>query len=118
PALTRLGMNAALLFPRGLTAQAFEREWTSAPLAEQLTVLRFSSFPLDRTALDVLLGWPGLARLRHLGLWGCRLDSTAGERLAACTGLAGLQGLHLENNQLRDSAARALAGAAHLAGLT
>ena len=53
----------ALLFPGGLTAERFAQEWATAPLVEQLTSLRFSSFPLDRPALDCLLDWPGLARL-------------------------------------------------------
>jgi uncharacterized protein (TIGR02996 family) len=117
-ALTRLGVNAAVLFRRGLTAEAFEKEWASTPLAARLTELRFWGFPLDRAALDCLLAWEGLARLRHLSLWGCRLDSTAGERLAACANLAGLRRLHLGNNQLLDSGARALAGSPYLAGLT
>jgi uncharacterized protein (TIGR02996 family) len=118
PALTRLAFNAALLFPRGLTAPAFASEWVAAPLSARMTELRFSAFPLDRAALDCLLGWEGLARLRHLSLWGCQLDATAAERLAACPLLVGLRRLHLGNNNLKDSGARALAGSPHLAGLT
>ncbi len=118
PALTNLGVNAGVLFPRGLTAETFEREWATAPLAAQLTALRFSACPLDAAALVGLLAWPGLARLTHLELWGCRLDAAAGERLAECANLSGLRSLHLGNNLLRDTGARALAASAHLARLT
>ncbi len=118
PALSRLHFNAGLLFRRGLTAESFEREWASTPLAARATMLRFSAYPLERPALECLLRWPGLARLRSLSLWGCGLGAEAGARLAACAQLAGLRSLQLGNNQLRDTGARALAGAAHLAGLT
>jgi uncharacterized protein (TIGR02996 family) len=117
PGLTRLGFNAAMLFPHGLTAQTFEQEWASVPLSAQVTNLRFSSCALEPSAQECLLGWPGLARLRHLSLWGCRLDAAAAERLASCAALAGLHDLHLGNNQLRDTGARALAASPHLAGL-
>jgi uncharacterized protein (TIGR02996 family) len=118
PALSRLNFNARLLFRHGLSAHSFEREWTSTPQAARATVLRFSDYPLDGPALECVLSWPGLARLRSLSLWGCGLGFAAGQRLAACERLAGLRSLQLGHNQLRDTGARALAGAPHLAGLT
>jgi uncharacterized protein (TIGR02996 family) len=118
PALTRLGVNAAILFPNGLTSSAWEREWSSAPQAARMTELRVSNYPLDRTALESVLTWPGLTQLRHLSLERCRLDSQAGEHIAACARLANLRRLDLGNNQLRDTGARALAGSPTLANLT
>jgi uncharacterized protein (TIGR02996 family) len=118
PALTRLDLNAALLFSGGLTAGTFQNEWAETALGPQLTNLCFSAFAMEDESLDVILGWNELTRLEELTLWGCRLTASSAERLAGCANLSGVRSLHLGNNQIRDAGARALAGSPHLARLS
>jgi uncharacterized protein (TIGR02996 family) len=67
--------------------------------------------------LRMLLGWPGLGRLTHLGLESNALNEDDVRELARCRHLTGLRTLNLANNQLGDGAAAALARSCHLGSL-
>jgi hypothetical protein len=95
-ALTRLDVNAGLLFTRGMTLEALDQEWLQTPLARQLTSLSFFAIPLDRPVLEKLLTWPGIARLTRLALSSCRLDGEAAALLAGCENLGSLRSLELD----------------------
>src|SRR5205823_9908013 len=68
PAMRRLGIVTRLLFPQGFSPAAFEQEWVSRPLAQQLTSLSLVDMPVGVAGLTALLRWEGLSRLEELRL--------------------------------------------------
>jgi uncharacterized protein (TIGR02996 family) len=72
---------------------------------------------IGNNGLALLLGLPGLARLRALGLARTRIGQRGAASLASCAHLANLVVLDLSRNSLGDAGALAVAESPHLAGL-
>lgn len=117
PELRTLDVNLGMLFRGEASERQIEAELLSAPLARQLTSLRFERVAMDPAAVEALLA-PFAGRLTSLELNGCWNGEDVAEALAASPGVANLRRLHVPGNVLRDKGVSALAGSPHLAELT
>jgi uncharacterized protein (TIGR02996 family) len=118
PELRELDVNFGMLFRGEVGARPLEADLLAAPLARQLTALRFERVAIDPAAMEALLAAAPAGRLTSLDLEGCWHGEEVAEALAASPGAANLRRLAVPGNVLRDKGVAALAASPHLARLT
>lgn len=118
PELRSLDVNLGMLFRGEVVSRQLEAELLAAPLARQLTELRFERVAIEPAAMERLLQGPFEGQLQSLELAGCYHGEAVTGVLAMSSSLANLRRLHLPGNVLRDTAMIVLAGSPYLTRLT